>query len=94
MYKHYRYSNFKETFMPHIKKWGNSLALRIPVHLAQQLNLQENSEVEYTIADGILLVRPTPPLGPYTLEQLLDRLTRDNIHTETVTGATQGREIW
>lgn len=80
--------------MPHIKKWGNSLALRIPVPLAQQLNLQENSEVECTIAEGMLMVRPTAPLGPYTLEQLLGRVNRDNIHTETVTGVAQGREIW
>ena len=31
--------------MPQVKKWGNSLALRIPVHLARQLSLQENTEV-------------------------------------------------
>ena len=30
-----------------LKKWGNSLALRIPVYLAKDLNIQENSLVEF-----------------------------------------------
>jgi antitoxin MazE len=79
--------------MPQVKKWGNSLALRIPVHLAKQLNLQENTEVECSITDGILMVRPLAD-RPYTLEQLMDRVTTANIHAETATGTAQGREIW
>ena len=80
--------------MPQVKKWGNSLALRIPIHLAQQLNLRENTEVECTVADGALMVRPAAARGPYTLKQLLDEVTTNNIHTETDTGSAQGREIW
>jgi len=80
--------------MPQVKKWGNSLALRIPAHLAQQLNLQENTEVDCTVTDGILMVRAAAPPSPYTLLQLLDQVTTDNIHAETATGAAQGREIW
>jgi antitoxin MazE len=77
--------------MPQIKKWGNSLALRIPVHLARQLNLQENTEVDCTVADGALMVRPAAAPGPYTLKQLLDQVTTNNIHAETDTGSVQGR---
>ena len=80
--------------MPQVKKWGNSLALRIPVHLAQQLNLQENTEVDCTVADGALMVRPAAAKGAYTLKQLLDQVTPNNIHAETDTGGAQGREIW
>jgi antitoxin MazE len=80
--------------MPQVKKWGNSLALRIPIHLAQQLNLQENTEVECSVVDGALLVRPAAARGPYTLKQLLDEVTTNNIHAETDTGSAQGREIW
>ena len=80
--------------MPQVKKWGNSLALRIPVHLARQLSLQENTEVDYTVADGVLMVRPAAARDPYTLKQLLDQVTTNNIHTETDTGSVQGREIW
>jgi antitoxin MazE len=85
---------FKEVSMPQVKKWGNSLALRIPVHLAKQLNLQDNTEVDCSVADGILMVRPVAAHGPYSLKQLLDQVTADNIHAETDTGAAQGREIW
>jgi antitoxin MazE len=77
----------KETCMPYVKKWGNSLALRIPVHLAQQLNLQENTELDCTVADGILMVRPAAAPGFYTLKQLLDQVIPEHIHAETDTGA-------
>jgi antitoxin MazE len=80
--------------MPHVKKWGNSLALRIPAHIAKQLNLQENTEVECAVAEGILMVRPSASQALYTLEQLLDQVTMDNLHQETATGAARGREIW
>ena len=80
--------------MPQIKKWGNSLALRIPVHLARQLNLQGNTEVDCTVADGALIVRPVSKRGFYTLKQLLDQMTTDNIRAETDTGAAQGLEIY
>jgi antitoxin MazE len=80
--------------MPQVKKWGNSLALRIPVYLAKQLNLQENTEVNCTVADGILMVRPAVAHGYYSLKQLLDQVTAENIHAETDTGVTQGQEIW
>jgi antitoxin MazE len=85
---------FKETCMPQVKKWGNSLALRIPVLMARQLNLQENTEVQCTVADGVLMVRPAAAPGPYTLKQLLEQVTTNNIHVETDTGGAQGREIW
>lgn len=31
-----------------VAKWGNSLAVRLPVSLVQELNLQEGDEIELT----------------------------------------------
>ena len=79
--------------MPAVKKWGNSLAVRIPAHVARQLNLTENSPVDYVVLDGSLVIRPLTEHGSYSLKQLLGRITPENIHAETKTGAAVGQEI-
>jgi antitoxin MazE len=80
--------------MTAVKKWGNSLAIRIPAHFAQQLNLTENTPVDYAVVDGSLVIRPVTKNGPYSLKDLLDRMTKENIHGETETGTVIGQEIW
>jgi antitoxin MazE len=80
--------------MTAVKKWGNSLAVRIPSHLAQQLNLAENTPVDCAVVDGSLVIRPVTEQGPYSLKHLLDRITAENIHGETETGTAVGQEIW
>ncbi len=79
--------------MPALRKWGNSLAVRIPAPLARQLNLTENTPVECAVQDGSLVISPV--IGrPYSLDQLLDRVTPENLHGETAVGVPAGREIW
>ncbi len=80
--------------MTAVKKWGNSLAVRIPAHFAQQLNLTENTPVDYAVVDGSLVITPATENGPYSLKDLLDRITAENIHSETETGVAIGQEIW
>jgi antitoxin MazE len=42
-----------------IAKWGNSLALRIPVEIVRRLGLQEGSTVQAQLTvDGALAIRP------------------------------------
>jgi len=43
-----------------IKRWGNGLGFRIPYQIAQQLGLDENSVVELTTAENVLIVTPNP----------------------------------
>jgi antitoxin MazE len=80
--------------MTAVKKWGNSLAVRIPAHFAQQLNLTDNTPVDYAVVDGSLVIRPVTEHGSFSLKHLLDRITAENIHGETETGAPVGQEIW
>ncbi|MEQ8473881.1 MAG: AbrB/MazE/SpoVT family DNA-binding domain-containing protein [Marinoscillum sp.] len=53
-----------------IRKWGNSLGLRIPKLLADQMEITENSVVEIYIVKGyieIKLIKREP-----TLEELVE----------------------
>jgi antitoxin MazE len=37
-----------------IQKWGNSLALRIPLAVARQIHVKEGDAVELSVAAGVL----------------------------------------
>jgi antitoxin MazE len=76
-----------------VKKWGNSLAIRIPKPLANEVGLEQDTPVEVSLADGKLVVMPVhqPALS---LEQLLAGVTEDNLHREVDTGPAVGHEVW
>jgi len=80
--------------MPVIKKWGNSLGLRIPAHFADQLDFRENTVVEFSITEGALVVKPTNLKRKYSLCEMLEGITEENLHKEINTGKPQGAEIW
>ncbi|SDG29844.1 antitoxin MazE [Fontibacillus panacisegetis] len=45
-----------------IKKWGNSLALRLPLEVANYVNFKEGSEVEILVSDNNeIILRPLFP---------------------------------
>lgn len=76
-----------------IQKWGNSLALRIPKSFAREVGLDSNSPVDVLVQEGKLVV--VPETGPrFSLEELLQQVTEDNLHHEIDWGAPVGREIW
>lgn len=75
-----------------IRKWGNSLALRIPQAVARQIAVGEGDQVELAVDAGGLRVRPARPR--YRLADLLRRVTPENRHEETDWGAPRGREVW
>jgi len=79
-----------------LRKWGNSIGLRIPTGLLAELQLAENSAVDLTVEDGRLIVAPRQQKRKwkYSLEELLDGVTTENIHTETDWGAPSGKEVW
>jgi len=76
-----------------VQKWGNSLALRIPKSFADEVGLQKETSVEVSLADGKIVVTPlTKP--KLALEQLLSKVTKDNLHHEVDTGSAVGNETW
>ena len=77
----------------HVQKWGNSLALRIPKPLADEVGLQENSPVELWMRDNTLVIVPVVKPA-FDLTQLLAQVTEDNLHREVDTGPAIGGEAW
>ncbi|MBE9508894.1 MAG: AbrB/MazE/SpoVT family DNA-binding domain-containing protein [Chloroflexi bacterium] len=76
-----------------VKKWGNSLALRIPRPLAAEVGLDDDSPVELSLVEGKLVVSPLRQVE-YSLEHLLAQVTEENMHGEVDTGPAVGGEAW
>jgi len=76
-----------------IKKWGNSLALRIPKLLALDANLKLNELVNLSIDKDSIIITPIGE-KEYSLEKLLKGVTKNNLHGEFDTGEPVGKEVW
>lgn len=76
-----------------ILKWGNSLGLRIPSAFAKETGVSEGSEVDITVEDDRIVVRPVKR-ARYRLADLTSKIREDNIHEEIPTGDPKGRESW
>jgi antitoxin MazE len=75
-----------------IQKWGNSLAIRIPGSYAKDINLKQGTPVDLRKkADKIEIV---PIKIKLNLQDLLLKITDDNIHEEEFAGGGIGKEIW
>lgn len=74
-----------------IRKWGNSLALRLPKALADEFRLEQGSAVDLRVVGSKLVIEPHRP-PQYRLEDLLKRVSKRNIHPELKTGRPVGRE--
>ena len=76
-----------------VQRWGNSLALRIPKVFALDAQLENDSLVEISFADGQIIVKPiSAPI--WSLEELLAGINKNNIHHEVDTGFAVGNEVW
>ncbi len=76
-----------------VRKWGNSLAVRIPKAAAEETKIRQGSVVDVSTSRGRLVVTPVVD-APFTLGELLRRVTRSNVHGEVDTGPAVGREVW
>ncbi|MBI4252995.1 AbrB/MazE/SpoVT family DNA-binding domain-containing protein [Candidatus Uhrbacteria bacterium] len=76
-----------------IDRWGNSLGIRLPKQLADQLFLNEGSTVVVTLEKNALMLRPQKR-STQTLKQLLEHITPNNLHKTVDWGEPQGKEVW
>mgnify|MGYP001396376791 CR=1 FL=1 len=76
-----------------VKRWGHSLAVRIPRSVASEAQLHEASIVDVRVVDGKIVITPAAT-GTFDLAELLDRITDENLHGEAAFGRLAGAETW
>lgn len=76
-----------------IRRWGNSLGLRIPKSFAAEAQVEAGSTVDISVEDGALIVRSVLA-RKYEISDLLKGVTSSNLHDETYWGGPSGREVW
>ena len=74
-----------------VKKWGNSLGIRLPKKIARLLHIDSGTEVDVSIRDKEIIIK----MHQSELDTLLDKITPSNIHNETwEEDQSKGKEIW
>ena len=77
--------------MAKLASWGSSVGLRIPQKKLNEANLRVGDDVNITIEDGkIVIFRDQPQ---YSLKDLLNGCTSDNLPNQIDFGAPVGREL-
>lgn len=74
-----------------LARWGNSLAVRLPKDVTEELRLAEGATLDIKVEKGALLLRPTQPR--YRLEDLLGGVTPQRMRKAWSWGPDKGREI-
>ncbi len=82
-----------------IKKWGNSLATRIPKAVVESVNLHLDQEVDIEAVNGKIVITPIKKKKEYKLDDLLSqcppasmKLTKED--KEWLDAEPVGKEAW
>jgi antitoxin MazE len=76
-----------------VRKWGNSLALRIPSGLAEDARLTDGAEVDIAVKHGRLVIEPVAE-SEVSLAELVAGITPENLHREQLADRARGAEAW
>ena len=76
-----------------VRKWGNSLGVRIPSPVAKDIKLHEGSQVEILEEGNRLVIVPVEK-PVFALEDMLKKIKKGDIHGEIDFGPAQGKETW
>lgn len=76
-----------------VRKWGNSLGVRLPLAITTQANILDGTKVDIVFKKNRIEIIPMK-LPEFTLEDLLSNISEENTHKEIGTGDSLGNEIW
>jgi antitoxin MazE len=76
-----------------VKKWGNSLGVRLPAPILKEAHLEENAAVLIRAVRGrIVITRRAARVRRYRLANLLSGVENGNLHGSVDFGASVGNE--
>lgn len=79
-----------------VRKWGNSLAVRLPKALAEQIDLTAGTEITIECVDNSISIRPVRrrrKRSRPSLKSLLAKFKPHHRHGELDSSGPRGREL-
>jgi antitoxin MazE len=74
-----------------VRKWGNSLGIRIPNTIVRELSLEDGSFVDIKDNGKEIIIKLK---RKNKLSEMLDNINEKNIHGEIETNGPVGNELW
>ncbi len=74
-----------------IRKWGNSMALRLPMSAVKEAAFSLEQKVNITVTHGRIVIEPSDKVE-YDLDELLGGITAQNAQAEVSFGRPVGQE--
>lgn len=76
-----------------IKRWGNSLGVRLPVAVSSEAHLHLDQQVRIEVENGHVIITPIIAV-PMTLEERLEKFDPERHGGETMVTKAIGAERW
>jgi antitoxin MazE len=74
-----------------VKKWGNSLGIRIPNLIVRELSLKDGSCVEINDRGNEIIIKP---IQKNSLSEMLSNIHEQNMHEAVDAIGPVGKEMW
>ena len=78
--------------MTRVQKWGNSLGVRLPKFVAQQIHIVKGTAGDIGVRNDEIIVRPAPKKR-FSLKDLVAAIKPENLHSEVPSGHRVGKEL-
>jgi antitoxin MazE len=75
-----------------LKKWGNSIGVRLPSPVLKEARLTQNQRVTISARKGAIVIKASKA-RQYSLAELVGGITRKNRHAAVEFGQPIGREL-
>lgn len=77
----------------HVKKWGNSAAVRIPAATLAAAGLKTDDKVDVREENGRIIIEKVAAVED-SLDEMIARITPENRHEPLDWGPAVGKEMW
>lgn len=77
----------------HIRKWGNSPALRLPAAIMEQAGLSIDAAVDLRVEQDRIVIAPLPA-DDLDIVAMSERITPENRYDAVDFGPALGTEVW
>ncbi len=74
-----------------VQTWGNSLGVRIPKYIVEKMNFKPGVSISIELEKNRIIIRPEKE---ESLEEMVSKINKDNMHENIFDFDPIGKEVW